>query len=125
MVRTEDGVRAYYNVCTHRGTRLVSRERGRQERFVCPFHSWRFSAATGALLTITDEETFRPETICARPGLNEVVCEEHAGLVFISMRDDPPPLVESIGLPPGYRETYRIDQMSTIRHVRTVWSANW
>ncbi len=125
LVRTEDGVNAYYNVCTHRGTRLVSEERGKRQRFVCPFHSWRFSAATGELLAITDEDTFRAETICQRPGLTKVSCAEHAGLVFINMREEPPPLVESLGLPAGYLEAYRIDQMKAIRHVRTEWAANW
>ena len=97
VVRTEDGLRAYYNVCSHRGTRLVSDQRGKKERFVCPFHSWRFSARTGELLAITDEDSFRPEAICHRPGLTEVHCQEHAGIVFIHMGDNPPPLAGAIG----------------------------
>ena len=45
--------------------------------------------------------------------------------MFVSMRDDPPPLVAWLGLPEGYLEAYRIDQMKVVRHVRTEWAANW
>jgi phenylpropionate dioxygenase-like ring-hydroxylating dioxygenase large terminal subunit len=125
VTRTPDGVRAFYNACSHRGTRLVNDQMGKTLRFVCPFHSWRFSSQTGELLAITDEETFRAEVICERPGLTPVACEEHAGIIFINMREDPPPLLESIGLPEGYLEAYNIDQMKVIRHISTEWEANW
>ena len=66
--------------------------------FVCPFHSWSFRN-NGELRTITDEETFQDAVICHRPGLTPVACEEHAGIIFISMADDPPALKDAIGLP--------------------------
>lgn len=124
VVRTETGVRAYYNVCSHRGSRLVRAERGSRMRFICPFHSWKFDLQ-GKLSAITDRETFREEVVCHEPGLVGLACEEHAGLVFVSMREDPPPLAEYIGLPEGYLEGYRIDRMKVVRHVRTEWAANW
>jgi phenylpropionate dioxygenase-like ring-hydroxylating dioxygenase large terminal subunit len=54
-----------------------------------------------------------------------VACAEHAGIVFVHMGDDPPPLSESIGLPAGYLEAYQIDKMRVVRHVRSEWGANW
>ena len=54
VTRTDEGVRAFYNVCTHRGTRLVAEERGNRKVFVCPFHSWSFRN-NGELRRITDE----------------------------------------------------------------------
>jgi len=124
VVRTETGVRAYYNVCSHRGSRLVRAERGSRMRFICPFHSWKFDLQ-GKLSAITDRETFREEVVCHEPGLVALACQEHAGLVFVSMREDPPPLERYIGLPEGYLEGYRIDRMKVVRHVRTEWAANW
>jgi len=125
VVRAEEGFKAFYNVCAHRGTRLVQEPLGKKMRFVCPFHAWRYSSLTGELLEITDEVTFRKEVVCDRAGLTELACEEHSGLIFINMRDDPPPLVESIGLPRGYLEAYNIPKMKVIRHTRTEWAANW
>ncbi|KGE05082.1 aromatic ring-hydroxylating oxygenase subunit alpha [Pseudohaliea rubra] len=123
--QTEEGVRAFYNVCSHRGSRLLSEERGHRKVIVCPFHSWSFNN-DGSLRRITDEETFRPEVVAHRPGLKAVHCEVLAGIIFINMCEgDAPPLAEAIGLPEGYLEAYRIDRMRVVRHVRSEWGANW
>ena len=124
VARTESGPKAYYNVCSHRGSRLVRAERGSRMRFICPFHGWKFDL-DGKLTAITDRETFREEVVCHDPGLVALACEEKAGLVFVSMRENPPPLAASIGLPETYLETYRIDRMKVVRHVRTEWKSNW
>lgn len=124
ITRTDSGLKAFYNVCSHRGSRLLLQDRGHSKRFVCPFHSWRY-ANTGELLAITDKDTFRPEVSCQAGGLVEVHCQARSGLVFIHMGNDPAPLQESLGLPEGYLEAYNIDRMSVVRHVRTEWLANW
>ena len=121
---TEEGVKAFYNVCSHRGARLLTEERGNKKVFVCPFHSWSFHN-NGELRRITDEETFHPDVVAHRPGLTAVACESHAGLIFVCMDDKPPPLAEAIGLPEGYLEAYNIDRMKVVRHVRSEWGANW
>ena len=124
VTRTEEGVKAFYNVCSHRGARLVHEERGNRKVFVCPFHHWSFHH-TGELRRITDEEYFKPEVIAHRPGLKPLACEEQAGIIFVNMDSNPPPLKESIGLPEGYLEAYKIDDMKVVRHVRSEWGANW
>ena len=124
VTRTEEGVKAFYNVCSHRGSKLVWEERGNRKVFVCPFHSWSFHN-NGELRRVTDEETFQPEVIAHRPGLTPLACAELAGIVFIYMSDDPPPLAEAIGLPEGYLESYQLEQMKVVRHVRSEWGSNW
>ena len=122
--RTDDGINAFYNVCSHRGTRLVQEPRGNKKVFICPFHHWNFSDR-GDLIRITDEATFQPDVIAHRPGLTPVACESLAGLIFINMDDKPASLADSIGLPAGYLESYQIDKMKVVRHVRSEWAANW
>jgi phenylpropionate dioxygenase-like ring-hydroxylating dioxygenase large terminal subunit len=124
VTRTDEGIRAFYNVCSHRGSRLVFEERGNKKVFVCPFHSWSFHN-NGELRRITDEETFQDEVIAHRPGLTPVACDVHAGIIFINMDENPPPIREMIGLPEGYLEAYQIDQMKVVRHVRSEWGSNW
>jgi phenylpropionate dioxygenase-like ring-hydroxylating dioxygenase large terminal subunit len=124
VTRTGDGVAAFYNVCSHRGARLVTEERGNRKVFVCPFHSWSFHN-NGELRRITDEVTFQPEVIEHRPGLTPVRCEVHSGIVFVCMDDEAAPLREMIGLPEGYLEAYQIDRMRVVRHVRSEWGSNW
>ncbi|TDJ69787.1 MAG: aromatic ring-hydroxylating dioxygenase subunit alpha [Proteobacteria bacterium] len=125
IVRQPDGsVKAFFNVCAHRGNRLVHNDRGFVGQFNCTFHSWQYTL-DGKLKAITDEETFRPEVVCHRPGLKSVRCETLAGLVFINLDPQAPPLTERIGLPPGYLEAYQIDKMNVVRHVVSEWAANW
>ncbi len=124
VVRNQQGIQAYYNVCSHRGNRLVRSQRGKQNAFICPFHSWKYDIQ-GKLCRITDRDTFRDEVVCENPGLVEVKCEVLAGIVFINMDAEPAPLAESLGLPPGYLEAYQVDKMKVIRHVRVEWQANW
>lgn len=124
VTRSTDGIHAFYNVCSHRGTRLVAEPHGKKSRFVCPFHSWCFTNQ-GRLQSITDSETFRPEVLAQTRGLTPIRCEEYAGLVFINMDNGAPPLRERIGLPEGYLERYGIGRMKVVRHVITEWEANW
>lgn len=125
VLRGEDGkVRAHYNVCPHRGSRLVTTEMGSQDSFTCPFHSWKFDL-DGHNIAVTDRETFRPEVLCHGTDLTSVRAEEAAGLVFISMSDDVPPLAEFLGPILPMLETYRIDLMHVVQHRRSDWAANW
>ena len=125
VVRQEDNsIKAFYNVCPHRGNRLVFNNLGSIAQFTCAFHSWQFEL-DGCLKKITDEETFKPDVIKHRPGLTPVRCETRAGLVFVNLDDDAPPLSERLGLPEGYLEQYHLDKMKVVRHVVAEWNANW
>ena len=125
VVRQDDGsVKAFYNVCPHRGNRLVLSETGSVPAFTCSFHSWRF-CLDGRLDQITDEETFRPEVVAHRPNLTEVRCETLGGIIFVNLDPEAPPLKDRIGLPEGYLEAYKIDEMKVVRHVVSEWGANW
>jgi phenylpropionate dioxygenase-like ring-hydroxylating dioxygenase large terminal subunit len=124
-VRQAEGkVKAFYNVCPHRGNRLVQSERGSAGHFTCGFHGWQFNC-NGKLRAISDEETFDPKLVHHRPGLTDVRCEVLGGIIFINMDGKAPALREYIGLPPGYIENYEIDKMNVVHHVRSEWAANW
>ena len=125
VVRGEDNeVRAHYNVCSHRGSRLVLTDFGSGERFTCPFHSWKFSL-DGRCEAVTDANTFQPEVLRHGTRLSSVRCEIAAGLVFISMDPDIKPLKEFLGPILDQLELYEMDQMYVIQHRRSDWGANW
>jgi len=125
IVRGEDGdVHAHYNVCPHRGSRLVLDDFGSLARFTCPFHSWQFDL-DGSNLRVTDRETFRPEVLCHDIDMSSVRCEVAAGLVFISMDPQIRPLKEWLAPILPHLELYQIDRMHVIQHRRSDWGANW
>jgi Rieske 2Fe-2S family protein len=40
LLRGEEGVRAWYNVCLHRGSRLLDAAAGEVKQIRCPYHAW-------------------------------------------------------------------------------------
>ena len=125
IVRKQDGtLSAHYNVCPHRGSRLVLDDVGSQNSFSCPFHSWAFDL-DGTNIQVTDAETFKPEVLCYDRSLTSVKVAEAAGLAFIAMSDDVPPLAEYLGAILPMLETYEMDRMHVVQHRRSDWAANW
>ena len=125
IVRGDDGaVHAHYNVCPHRGSRLILADNGTIGSFSCPFHSWKFSLE-GENTDVTDDETFRPEVLCHDRNLTSVRCEVAAGLVFISMDPNVMPLKEWLAPILPHLELYNIDRMHVIQHRKSDWGANW
>ena len=90
IVRGKDGlVRAFHNVCTHRGTQLVAEAEGKRATFSCPYHMWTYGGE-GALLSAPDFDQFGlDKKDCA---LKQVALDVCAGLIFVNFAADPPPL---------------------------------
>lgn len=82
----EGGVRAFFNVCRHRGAQLVPESSGCKHRFSCPYHAWTWNSA-GALIAVPHEKSGFPDLNRAEYGLHVVPCEEHAGWVWVNMED--------------------------------------
>ncbi|EKF24534.1 rieske domain protein [Mycolicibacterium hassiacum DSM 44199] len=82
VVRQKDGgVKAFVNLCRHRGALLEKEEKGRCRFFSCPYHRWSYDP-DGSLRMITRDNTFG--TIERKKyGLVEIPCEERHGLVWV------------------------------------------
>ena len=48
-------IRAFHNVCRHRGSRICKTEQGNAHRLVCPYHRWTYEL-DGALVLDTSKE---------------------------------------------------------------------
>lgn len=91
-IRGRDGtVRAFYNVCRHRGHRIVE-GRGVAERvLVCPYHAWSYEQ-DGALRSARGAEKGQDrETL----GLQPIRIERMGGLWFVNLDPDAPTLAEA------------------------------
>jgi phenylpropionate dioxygenase-like ring-hydroxylating dioxygenase large terminal subunit len=82
VLRDRDGVlRAFLNVCRHRGSRVVSEDRSAGKKaLVCGYHGWSYNL-DGSLLHIPHEAGF-PRTDCDR-GLVPLPVAEHAGFFWV------------------------------------------
>ena len=90
VVRQDDGALAgFINVCRHRGTCVVSAERGcGRKSFVCPYHGWTYGR-DGVLAGVPDGYGF-PEIAAGRDGLVPVPLAEVAGFIATGAIDLPP-----------------------------------
>lgn len=98
MVRQKNGgVKAFYNVCQHRGNPLVEEKKGHiRQRFVCKYHSWAF-LPDGALNFAPDQEDFPQGNPCEHVRLAELRCETFAGFIWVNMDPDCVSLREFLG----------------------------
>lgn len=125
IVRGRDGqIRALYNVCQHRGRRLVDKDRGASALFHCAFHSWAYDL-TGANVRVTDREVFSDEALCGSLDMKRVRCETWAGFVFITMNPQAPPLAEFLGDVTRVMAPYAMEDMHIVRDVVLTMDCNW
>lgn len=124
--KKHNDVRAFYNVCPHRGNQLVQNDFGRVNNacFQCDFHGWQYKL-DGSNAKIRDEHIFRPEAIAHRPGLTPVRCEIWNSLVFLNLDPNAAPLREQLGVIPQHLDVYPIDKYRVIRDIAVYWDANW
>ena len=85
FVRDEGGqVRGFYNVCQHRGNRLVQSESGSTRTFFCPYHGWAWSTS-GEAVRVQDAEDFLQGDPCGKLRLAPVKVETSAGFVWFNL----------------------------------------
>jgi Rieske 2Fe-2S family protein len=95
VIRTDDlGVRAFQNVCRHRGVRLAQGRGSRRGGFVCPFHGWCYGP-DGHNTRVTQPGAFSEHNLQTPDlDLTPVRCEAWGGCAWINLDDDAPPLRE-------------------------------
>ncbi len=93
LVRGDDMlVRAFHNVCRHRGSQIVTQDQGFTGNLVCPYHQWTYRL-DGALIHAQNmEEGFDPSC----HGLRPVHLKNISGLLFICLGDNPPADIDDI-----------------------------
>lgn len=91
VVRTgADTIKAYHNVCSHRGRQLVDVPAGthsacgKRKLFVCAFHGWRYDL-DGSCTFKLDEPDWKGALTDVRTHLNEVRVDTWGGWIFINM----------------------------------------
>jgi len=89
VVRGKDNeVRAFWNSCRHRGSKICVAQRGRAARLTCPYHQWTYGLDGVLLAARSMADDFDKKDY----GLAPVALENIGGLIFICMGDNPPPI---------------------------------
>jgi glycine betaine catabolism A len=125
VVRGQDGViRAFYNVCRHRGTRLCEAERGRlSETIQCPYHAWTYTL-DGALIGaphMSEVVGFDKRDYPLHP----VAVDAWEGFLFMSLARVPDPFAEAFAPLHGRFSRFQLPRLRSARRIDYDVQANW
>jgi len=124
-VRGEDQkIRAFYNVCPHRGNRLLDDTRGNSNAFTCRYHGWRFDLE-GETKFAPCAEDFPQGNPCGNVRMTEIPCDVWAGFIWYTLDPEATPLEEHLGPLKSQIETYQMEQMKRIHWVTVEGDFNW
>ena len=126
IVRGQDEqVRVFYNICRHRGVRLVSKEGvGRKPSFVCPYHNWTYGL-DGQLNHIPCVETFKNDEVENRH-LVEVRSGIAGGFIFANLgTDGPTDMSEFLGEISGDFDALGMGDQVFFKQTTRTTKANW
>jgi len=122
---TPTEVRAYYNACLHRGTKLrASSSEGSASEFKCSFHgwSWNIDGSCKTILCPWDFPHADPEEFA----LPEARVELLAGFVWINMDPAAPTLAEYLGPQMmAHIKEWKLEDRYVVLHVGKRIPANW
>jgi glycine betaine catabolism A len=125
VVRGDDGlVRAFYNVCRHRGTRLLSElESCVGKRIQCPYHAWTYDLQ-GRLVGAPHMEE-GPRFCKADYPLKAVALESWDGHLFVNLADRPEPLDRQLGDLPSKFQRWGMGELRRAHRIVYDVAANW
>jgi len=126
IVRTAaDRIKAYYNVCQHRGRRLMEGH-GSTRAFVCRYHGWQWNL-DGANTLVLDRSDWDgcPEMSAADIRLKEPRVDVWAGFVFINMDENAESLQSFLDPVPDYLDPFQIEKMRYRWYMSVRTPCNW
>ena len=116
VIRGDDGeVRAFANVCRHRGSRLVDGEGGCAKVLTCPYHAWSY-ARDGRLVGVMHRHEY-PGLEMDKLGLVPVPLENWRGFLFIRLEEGLPSVHEMMAPYDDEVAPYRFEELQAIGRV--------
>jgi phenylpropionate dioxygenase-like ring-hydroxylating dioxygenase large terminal subunit len=130
VVKNKDGdLRAYHNVCRHRGNKLVWNDYPREEtdgtcrQFTCKYHGWRYDLDGNLTFVQQEEEFFNLDK--SQFGLVGVKVDVWEGFIFVNFDPDAGDLREYMGALGAGIEGYPFHLMTQKHTYRAEIGSNW
>ncbi len=132
VVRQRDGgLRAFLNVCRHRGARLCADESGQTGRYLrCPYHAWAYELS--GRLAAAPNLARMPDVDRDAYGLIPVALREWLGYAWVCLAARPPSFEDTVvsavtgrlGDPEAV-ESYGLGELAVGRRISYEVAANW
>jgi phenylpropionate dioxygenase-like ring-hydroxylating dioxygenase large terminal subunit len=135
IVRTKpgsepDAIQAYWNVCTHRGRRLVDTPEGKRNavgskpKFVCGFHGWTFDL-DGRCSHIFNPQHWQGALTEEKTRLGPVRCDTWGGWIWINLDPGAEDLKTYLEPAAGLLDPYQLENMRARWRKWIVFDCNW
>ncbi len=106
---TDDVIRAFNNVCRHRGSRILDGSSGCAKKLVCPYHAWTYEL-DGRLSGVPDSASY-PGLDKLQHGLVPVAIEIWQGFIFVRLKDEGPSVAEMMAPYEAMIAPYRFENL--------------
>jgi Rieske 2Fe-2S family protein len=117
-------VRAFFNVCRHRGTRLCTEPAGRFAGSIrCPYHAWTY--ALDGSLTAARNMAEVPGFSRADYPLHEAPVALHDGFVFVNLAARPEPFERALGAVLARFARWNAGALRVVREIEYDLACNW
>jgi len=120
-------LRAFHNICRHRGTQLIRAVGKTQKALTCPYHDWTYDLE-GNLVSVPDEAREYPEGIdksCL--GLKPAAVDVWRGMLFVHPDPNPPSLAAFLGDVDPFLGPHKPEELVEFDEARRTYEikANW
>ena len=116
-------IRAFFNVCRHRGTRLCEERSGHAAAIQCPYHAWTYSL--DGRLTGAPHMDSVPGFDKEEHPLQSVRTSVWEGFIFVNLAQDPLPMEETFAPLAGKFTHWNLPQLRSAARVEYDVRANW
>jgi phenylpropionate dioxygenase-like ring-hydroxylating dioxygenase large terminal subunit len=116
VIRGDDGqVRAFHNVCRHRGSRVVDGTGGCAKVLTCPYHAWSYGR-DGRLVGVPHRSEY-PRLRTDELGLKPVPLESWHGFLFVTLEPGAPSVAQMMAPYDAEIVPYRLEELQAIGRV--------
>ncbi|BES71396.1 glycine-betaine demethylase subunit GbcA [Marinobacter nanhaiticus D15-8W] len=124
VVRDRDGgIRAFHNVCRHRGSRVCTGKRGKVANLTCPYHQWTYDLKGDLIYAGTEMgEGFDKSDF----GLKPAHCKTAGGFIYVCLAEHEPPEIDQyLAALEAYMEPYDMENAKVAAESTLEENANW
>ena len=131
ITRGDDGaIRAFHNVCPHRGRKLIDTPKGRRnargnkKSIICGFHGWTFNRE-GTCTFIEHQADWQGVLTEERTSLGRVAVGEWGGFLWVNIDSNAGPLREYLEPAASMLDPFRLENMRCRWRKWVIFECNW
>jgi Rieske 2Fe-2S family protein len=122
VLRDDAGqVRAFFNTCKHRGSKICLEEKGKARKLTCPYHQWTYNLDGKLFYAGRMHDEFDPKSIALKP----VHVATVEGQIYVCLADRPPDFAAYRDALTPYLKPYDLTNVKLAHSIDLVENANW